>query len=256
MATGQTVKKWTRVYVNGYDMSGYTRSIGELQWEFDEAELTTLSDGVKGYMANQGNVSVGALNGVMDDTAVSGLHTVAAGLPGTPATVMVAQGIRAEPANGDPMFTGYCEIKNYKAEEDGGAAVVTMEFDQFSTTGLINYARPWGFIAHAKGAETAANTAVGIDDNGAASALGGYMVYQVFAGDGTATLKIQDAATNTNPSFADLSGCTTGSIDCSSVKHGLVAIGVTATVRQYIRWQIVLGTATTVTFALGFVRGQ
>jgi hypothetical protein len=79
-------------------------------------------------------------------------------------------------------------------------------------------------------------------------------MYQVFAGNGTATLKVQDAATNTNPSFADLSGATSGSVNCATPSAGVVAISTTATVRQYLRWQIVFGTATTVTFALAFVR--
>ncbi len=81
------------------------------------------------------------------------------------------------------------------------------------------------------------------------------MMYQVLAGNGTATLKVQDAATNTNPSFADLTGATTGVITCAAGVHGFVQLGVTATVRQFLRWQIVWGGATSVSFALGFMRG-
>ena len=79
-------------------------------------------------------------------------------------------------------------------------------------------------------------------------------MYQVFAGDGTATISVEDATTNSDANFAALTGATSGEIDFSTPTAGIVAIGRTATVRRYLRWQISLNTATTVTFALAFVR--
>ena len=81
------------------------------------------------------------------------------------------------------------------------------------------------------------------------------MIYQLFSSDGTVTLKTQDASTDSNPSFGDL--LTSGSLDASAIPvAGIVALSKTATVERYTRWQIVLGTATTCTFALMFVRGR
>ena len=79
-------------------------------------------------------------------------------------------------------------------------------------------------------------------------------MYQVFSGDGTASIKVQDASTNSDVSFADL--LSSGSVNFSTPKSGIVALAKTATVKRYVRWQIALGTATTVTFALAFVRGN
>jgi hypothetical protein len=76
----------------------------------------------------------------------------------------------------------------------------------------------------------------------------------VFAGNGTATIKIQDATT-AGGAYADITNLTTGVIDCSNPTAGQIAIAKSATIRQYLRWQIVLGTATSVTFALAFIRG-
>jgi len=131
---------------------------------------------------------------------------------------------------------------------------VNIPFGAWDVANLIDYEKPWGVLVHANGAETAVNSAAGIDDRGAATAACGYLVYQVFAGNGTATVKVQDAAINSDGSFSDLSGATSGVTDFSTPAAGIVAIGTTATVRQYLRWQIVLGTATTVTFALSFCR--
>lgn len=250
MATGRTILKHTRVYVNGYDLSGYSRQIGPLAQTFDETDLTTITDAVTGVLPNYAALSCGTLNGIFDNTATSGLHVVANGA-GVSRNVMIPIGIRAAPAQGDPVYMGQFEQSGYSAE----VPYVNIPFDKTSLTATsLAYQKPWGWLLHANGAETVANTAVGIDDNGAATAFGGWLMYQVFAGDGTATIKVQDAATNLNASFADLTGATSGVIDCSSPISGVVAIGRTATVRQFLRWQIALGTANTVTFALGFVR--
>lgn len=252
--TGRTVQKHVRFYMDGYDLSGYSRQIGQLGWTIEEGDMTAITDPVKCVLPNQSDLSIGSISGLFDNTATSGLHVVANGA-GVMRTVMIPIGMRTDPAQGDPVFVGEFEQKDYMADPNAAGVYATITFDKRSSRSTsLAYSKPWGWLLHAKGAETAVNTAVGIDDNGGATAFGGYLVYQVFAGNGTATIKVQDAATNTNPSFADLSGATTGSIDCSSVKYGVVAIGTTATVRQYLRWQIVLGSATTVTFALAFVR--
>lgn len=254
MATGRTVTKWIRVYHDGYDISGMSRSIGPTGIVYDEADLTTLSDAVKGYLPGTGNLNVDVINGIMDNTATVGLHTVGQSAGGI-RTILIAFGIRGEPAAGDPIFGGQFMQGAYQTADEGGAVVATLPFLGWAANAVFNSAyRPFGVLLHAKGAETSANTATGIDDEGAATSKGGYMTYHVFAGDGTATLKVQDAATNSNPSFSDISGVTTGVIDCSSVQYGIVAASTT-TIRRYLRWQIALGTATTVTFALGFTRG-
>lgn len=254
MSTGRTATtKWTRVYMDGYDISGDSRQIGPLAATYDEGDLTCFPDEVKGALPGHPTLSIGTLNGVFSNTATTGLHIIA-NAPSGKRTVMIPIGIRAAPAQGDPVYMGEFTQLGYQHEGDT-AAYVSIPFGLPSeTNSTLLYDKPWGWLLHAKGAETAANTAVGIDDNGAATAFGGYMMYQVFAGNGTATIKVQDAATNSDGSFADLSGCTSGSINCAVVQYGVVAIGRTATVRRYLRWQVVLGTATTVTFALSFVR--
>jgi hypothetical protein len=239
--------------MDGYDLSGYSREVGPLLWGYDEQDQTCLPDAVKGVLPGVATVGITKLNGVFDNTATSGLHVLLNGA-GTKRTAMIPIGIQAEPAQGDPVYMGQFEQASYTA--DGNPAVyVSAQFDKTSAAAsTLLYDKPWGWLLRPKTATTAVNSAVGIDDVGASTAFGGYMVYQVFAGNGTATIKVQDAATNSDGSFSDLSGATTGSINCAVVQHGLIALGRTATVRRYLRWQIALGTATSVTFALGFSR--
>jgi hypothetical protein len=248
---GRTVSKHTRVYINGYDLSGYSRAVGPLNWMFDETDLTVFTDAVKGALPAHATLGIGSLNGVMDNTADVGLHTIL-NAPGSKRTVMIPIGIQAAPAQGDPVYVGEFEQKDYMLE----TPYINIAFDLTSeaATSLL-YSKPWGILLHAAGAETDVNAANGISDMivPASTAFGGYMVYQVLAGDGTATIKCQDATT-AGGVYADITGMTSGVIDCSTPKYGVVPIGRTATIRSYTRWQIVLGTASTVTFALAIVR--
>jgi len=257
MATGRTKDRWKRIYADGYDLSGFTRSIGPMEITFDDIDMTVWSDTVKGYLPGQAQVNLGTQNCMFDNTATTGLHAVMS-TSGVERVVMVAQGIRAAPAAGDPVFCGQFLQGGYQSADDGGAVAVTIPWSGWAADGTTRiYPAGWGVLLHANGAETAPSTATGYDNpTGGATAKGGYFVYQVLTGSGgTVTLKVQDAATNLNASFADLTGATSGSITASAGVSGIVALGNTATVRQYLRWQLVLGTATTVTFVAAFVRG-
>ncbi len=153
---------------------------------------------------------------------------------------------------------GVFEQLGFQAAEQDRAMIATIPFGDWDVQSLISYHNPWGSLVHALAAETAVNSAIGYDDGaGGQTTKGGWMMYQITAveGTGNVTTKIQDAATNTNPSFADLSGATSGAIANTAVPaSGVVALAITATVRQFLRWQIVLSGITSVTFALAFVR--
>ena len=252
--TGRTLYPYCRFYADGYDLSGYTRQFGPLVWEYEEYESTALTDGSKNVLVGHPTISPQVLNGILDNTATVGLHIVAS-TAGVERTVMIPIGDRAAPAAGDPVFCGQFPQKDYKMEGDG-IVHASVNFGPWSTSAdSLLYDQPWGLLLLAKSAKTAANSATGAGiDNGAASTAGGYLVYQVFSGDGTATISIDDSADDS--SYSALSGATSGEIDFSNPTAGLVALGKTATVRRYLRWQLSLNTASSVTFALAFVRGR
>lgn len=246
--------KYQRGYFDGYDLSGFSRSIGALDWNFDQELDTAWTDGSKNSLNGKGNISAGTYSAFLDNTATNGAHVVLKDV--ATHDVMIAMGAGAEPAQGDNVFAWKFEQTNYTAEDGGGFMVVSIPLGQASYSSTLTYCKPWGRLLHAKSAETAVNTAVGIDDNGASSALGGIFAYHLFTSNGTVTLKAQDADTNLDGSFGDLSGATSGSIDASSTPaHGMIALGVTATVKRYLRWQLVFGTATSATFVSALIRG-
>jgi len=258
MATGRTVSKHSRFYASGYDLSGYTRSFGPLMHEYDTAEEAALTDQVKGALPSHANLSPGTLNGFFDNTATSGLHVVASGA-GVERVVMCPIGIRAAPIAGDPVYVGQFVQTGYTAETDPNWVYANVPFGMASTLSTTRgaYSKPWGVLLHASAAQTDVNSSAGIDDNGAATDYGGYLCYQIFSvvGAGTVTINVQDATANNDGDFGDLTGATSGAIAHGSVPAAaIVALGTTATVKRYLRWQIVLDTITSVTFALSFTR--
>ena len=259
MATGRTLlSRWSRIYIDGFDMSGYTRDLGPLAWTYQESEQKAISDEVSGVLLDKASISPGTLNGIFDNTATSGIHA-ALSSAGVMRDTLVAIGIQAEPAAGDPVFMGSFAHSGYTAAPAGADIALTCPFGKVSVIEGMDYDQPWGVLLHANSAVTEANTAVGIDDNGTATTKGGYLMYQILSvvGEGDVTIKVQDAATNSNGSFADITGATSGEIAHTAVPcAGIIQLGTTATVRRFLRWQVVLDGITSVTFVLGFVRGR
>ena len=253
--TGRTVNKHARIYVDGYDLSGYSRSIPSLTTTFEEVTGAAFDDEIVNGLPGHGTISPGSVSMFLDNTATSGSHVNLSGGTGT-RTVMIPLGMRAAPAEGDPVFAGQFEQLDYLSE---GAEFmnVNVQFGNWSdAASTLLYDKAWGTLLHEKSAETAANSAnSGLSSyTEAATTKGGFLVYQVFSGDGTATISVDDSADNA--AWSALSGATTGELDMSSVRYGLVPLGTTATVKRYLRWQISLNSASTVTFALAFIRPE
>lgn len=252
---GRTVSKHLRVYVNGYDLSGYSRSVGEFGVELDTADLTVWTDAVKGFLTNSANRVFGPLNVNLDNTASVGAH-VLENTSDAYRLVTLAIGDRAAPVMGVPVFCAELRKTAYTAAEAAGAVVANLAFAQAGDVlaTVRNYTNPFGVLLNANTARTGAVSGAGVADNaGASTSTGGVFVYQVTAGNGTATLSVDDSADNS--SFSALSGATSGSITCAAGVYGVVALSKTATVRQYLRPQIALGSATSVTFVSAFLRG-
>ena len=89
--TGRTVLKHARVYVDGYDMSAYSKEVTDLSWTFDTEEQAALSDDVKNGLPGHANISPGNISAFLDNTATSGLHAVLSGGTGN-RTVMIPIG--------------------------------------------------------------------------------------------------------------------------------------------------------------------
>lgn len=256
----RTHLKFIRAYVDGYDFSEYASSVGEIGATYPPAECVALTDACKNYLLGGPEIACGPINGYLAPSATTGWHEHMSAITTGAHNVMVAIGVLAVPAAGNPVFAFPMSQMDYKmtaATDEVVAANVSFGGADYSLL-PTGFATCWGYLLHAKGAETAVNSAVGIDDPfafGASTTDGGTFHYQIFSSNGTVTVECQHATANSDGSFADLTGATSGSVDASSTpKSGSVATAATATVHRYLRWQIVFGTANTVTFACSFNR--
>lgn len=258
MATGRTLSRWSRIYAGGIDISGFSRSFGPLLWEYDEADMTcALGDTAKGYLPNHPSITPTAINVCMSPAAGgAAVFLNLANAAGIARVVLIPIGIRAAPAAGDPCWAGQFRQLDYLVSSGEQAVTANVSFSPWDAAGLTAYHKPWGNMLHVQGSETGANAGTGIDDRGLQTTAGGYFVYQIFSitGSGTVTLSVDDSADNAV--FTALSGATSGAIATASAPvAGIVAIGTTATVRRYLRWQLALGgSATACNFASAFVR--
>jgi hypothetical protein len=173
---------------------------------------------------------------------------------------MIPIGIRSAPNYGDPCYIGRQYQASYHSEDDGGAQLVVLKLLPWDVANLVSYDNPWGVLLLEKSAITGVNSTEYVDGL-AATSKGGFMAYQVFAASGaghTATIKVQHSTTTNDGDFVDLGGCTTGVIDVGTapVSGIMQTTALTTQIRRYTRWQVTLGTATSVTLALALVRGK
>lgn len=255
----RTLPRHARIYQNGYDLSCETRSIGPGEWTADFTNERGLCWEIEGGLLGAERIALGQVNTILnwDAIAANSPHDWIKDMDGDAVNIMVPVGLGAAPAAGDPCYM-LRQLQRASAVVPGDSGMVTTTIDYEPGVGLMTYAQPWGTLIHAKAARTAANSAIGIDQL-AATTYGGWWMVQVFSvvGAGTFTLKLQDAAVNADGSFADVATLTTGAIAHGSVPYStVIALGATATVRRYLRWQLSLVGITSITFAMSFVRGR
>jgi hypothetical protein len=253
----RTHNKHIRVYANGVDISGYSKAVGALGWVFDAEPDAAITDEVKNVLIGKCDIQAGPISAFLDnDTA--GLFALAKAGTQT-LNLMVAIGANAAPVQGDNVFAWKFEQTDYSVEQGGGFVAVTLPLGGASYASTLTYKKPWGKLLHAKGTKTAVNSAVGIDDFGASPpSLGGIFVYHLHSSiGGNVTLKAQEADTNSDGSFGDITGATSGLIDAStSPKSGMIAISTTYAVKRYLRWQVVFDVGTSATFTAAFIRNN
>lgn len=253
--SGRSLPVYDRVYLDGYDISGYAIDAGERGASYNLGESACLSDVGNGVIAGQVIPIVGPINGVLDNSS-GALHGLASAANGSSRYVMVVRGVQTAPVLGDDIFCMVGRQASYKSM--GGGPLSTINLSLINNAAYaLNYVQHFGALIHAWGSETGANSANTNHDNGAATTGGGWLMYHIYSitGSGTVTVSIDDSANGTT--WAALSGATSGAIATASAPlAGVVQLGTTATVRRYLRWQFALGgSASAAVFALGFMRG-
>jgi len=233
MATGKTHARFMRLIVDGVDLSGDTRQVGEFGVTYDTAECTGWSDGVKNFTLGHANHLLNGYQAVFNNTAATGSHTELSAIEEY--IISLPIGIRAAPAVGDPAFLQSFEQMSYTVE-GVDAVLISAGFSKAITDN--DHEKPFG-VTLAPGTSLSATTNGTSVDNGASSANGLLAHIHVTAtSSGSWALKIQDSANDST--WADL---ITFSADGSAITAE--AADVTGTVDRYLRFQATRTSGTT-----------
>src|SRR5688572_766858 len=114
----RTHLKHYRAYLDGVDLSGYSRSIGALSWMFDAEPDAALTDEVKNVLQGKPDIQAGPLNVFLDNDAAGAYANFGLGANdhGT-RNYMVVMGANAAPVAGNPIFAWKFEQTYYYVEQ-------------------------------------------------------------------------------------------------------------------------------------------
>ena len=112
--SNRTHKKFSRVYLGGFDMSSHAMDIGPLAWTAPPEGQTALTDAAQGFLPGINVIAIGTLNTIFDNTATTGSQIVLKTIGGK-RVVSIAIGMGAAPVSGNPVFAGEFEPKDFKA---------------------------------------------------------------------------------------------------------------------------------------------
>lgn len=238
---GKTQSKFTRLYVDGYDLSADGNSA---EWGLDIPEVAQIgfSDSIQEHLAGvpkaSGNVKL------WYDDAVGGSYTVLKNP--APRHIVYAYGQQAVPAVGNPVVAGRFLQKKFTVDIAlAGALGITIPFPSFdSGARLLN--NIYGYLLHANAQETATFSGATVDCL-SSSAWGGVGYLQVLVAGGVWSLIIEHSANGS--SWATLLTFTANGSAITAEQKA-----VSGTVNRYLRAS---GTRTSgnVNLVAAFVRG-
>lgn len=243
--------KFLRGAVDGINVSGDAMGVGALPWMYDVDMQAAWSDGVKNVKGGMGYSDFGGFTLNMFLNAGAGANFDQLRTQ-TDRVVTIMVGSLAVPAAGDPVYGWLFAQTGFQLAEAGSVAL-TMPFGKPASIGPLGYTSPWGLLNHAPAERVAANAGTSDHDYGAQTSSGGVGLLQIYESDGTVTFSLEDSAVDADPNFVNL---LTFDAPGNAVAGEVKALGLTATVDRFTRWQLALGTATAVTFMMAFIRGR
>jgi len=173
--TGKTHGRHCRILVDGTNLSGDARTLGNCGVEYDDADVTGWDDSVRQYLSGMGVVMFGPLQAVLDNSTFAaadytdaGSHTELSSVEDYYASLFV--GVRTAPVVGNDVFSARVEQLSYTTDIGDEAVLVNANFQAYGGTTPI-YKDVWG-KALAAGTKITASTDYDHIDSGASSSSG------------------------------------------------------------------------------------
>lgn len=239
-----------RLFIDGNNVSG---NIGSISAIAAKRALADRTDITQSAIERVGMIQDGQMtfNAWWDGTPVTGAHQVLKGLRNS-GICTFTHGLSL----GDPVASLVAHQVDYQIPRspDGTLAAT---IDMVASGGVP---LEWGVLLTGSAGQpyqtfASAGNGSDVDLTTVSTAFGGTLYVQLLSlATGTVTIKVQDAATL--PTYADVSGMTTGGIAAASAPTAVrVAIGATATIRRYVRI-VTSGTFTNAVIVAALVRNE
>jgi hypothetical protein len=249
----KTTSRWTRVLFGGANLSGDSRSIGNVGVQYDTAEAYGFDATLKERLMGQGDAMFGPYQALFNDKLAAtgpiqpGSHITlnAVGQPIASAFF----GLGAAPAIGTPAYSMETQQTSYTVAATLSDAVVVNA--DFTTRGNAATAAAWG-IAAAVGAAFSSTSNLTSIDGAAQSTAGATAVLHITQSAGAMAgndweIKIQDSANNST--FADIGAFTADG--SAATAETLVIAG---TIRRYVRAVATKTDGNDIIFWINFIR--
>jgi hypothetical protein len=230
----KTHSKWTRVLFGGANLSGDSRSIGNVGVQYDTAEAHGFDATLKERLMGQGDAMFGPYQALFNDRPAAigpvqpGSHITLSAVGQPIASAFF--GLGAAPAIGDPAFSMETQQTSYTVAATNSDAVVINA--DFTTRGNATTKADWG-IALAVGTAVDDTTELTSVDNGSATTAGAVAVLHITQSavamtDNDWTITIEDSAND-----SDFSTIGTFTADGSAATAETLSIA--GTIRRYVR---------------------
>lgn len=231
-------------YIGGYDLSGDVNALGNISTPVATLDVTAINKFAHERLYGLRDGAM-AFTTIFNTAATTGENAVLRNFPRTDTVASYFQGT----AIGNPAASINAKQVDYAPTRANDGLLTSATSLQANAYGL-----DWG-VQLTAGVRTDTTATNGASWNGTASTSFGFQAYlHVFSFTGTdVTVKIQDSADNVT--FTDLASGAFTQITTSTPTAQRIAVGGTATVKQYLRASTVTtGGFTSVGFAVTFVK--
>lgn len=184
--------RYVRLYVDGYDLSGDSRTFASLDNQMAEVDMTGWDDKIYKFLPNyRPTLGLRGYRAFMNDTAASGAHTLFT-TPGSAAMQFImAFGGNAEPAVNDPGYGLSAVQLGDNHSFDAEAAVLDVDLIPMAGEGSGDE-KAYGIMSMPKTILTSSTDGTS-HDGGAQSTNGWMALLQVFSTGGVWTIEMEDS---------------------------------------------------------------
>jgi len=236
--------RYARLYMDGSDLSGDSRSVSSLDYSETEIDYTGWDASIRQYKSDKFVLSgIRGYEAFINDATNKSFDAITP-LSSSVVYVSMLFGGNAEPATGDPAYLLSGAQLSDQASFDGGAGILSADFIPISS-GMIT--APWGYVLYPKTTLSASDTGSTLDDNGAGSTSGYVAILHVLS-----TSSGNFALTVTH-STDDISYSTLGTFTTTAGSTGAEMLEGTSTVNRYVQFDAVR-TAGTIIVVCTFIR--